>query len=82
MSLILIAVDVDYENTTLSLIFQPFGGLDNFQKLCGSVTIIDDMFGNEKDEEFSVTLTSATPEGSFGEEQSCITIKDNDSKST
>ena len=48
------------------------------QELCGYVPIIDDYIGNEPDEEFSVTLVSASPYGDFGDSESCITITDND----
>lgn len=70
--------DVDNESTTLTLTFQP--SLETSQRQCGTVTIIDDMIGNEQDEKFSIILTSVRPEGGFGKNQSCITIKDNDSE--
>ena len=49
------------------------------QTQCGRVEIIDDMLGNEPDEEFSVTLVNVTTDGSAS---ACITIIDNDSKFT
>ena len=48
------------------------------QTLCDVVNIIDDEIGNEPNEEFSVTLISASPDGDFGAKESCITIIDDD----
>ena len=49
------------------------------QTQCGVVRIIDDVIGIEPDEEFSVTLISASPEGSFGNDyESHIIIRDDD----
>ena len=55
-----------------------FGPQDEGSQMdCDLVDIIDDLIGNEPDEEFSVTLISVTTSGS---EEACITIIDNDSK--
>ena len=76
------AVDADYDNTTIMVTFQASGDVPgSTQRLCGSVPIIDDMVGNEPNEEFSVTLISASPDGRFGDKESCITIIDDDSES-
>lgn len=46
---------------------------------CFNVKILEDSI-DELDEQFSVKLISALPEGSFIEDTSCITIIDNDCK--
>ena len=49
------------------------------QRLCDSVSIIDDTIVGEPNEEFSVTLVSSDPPGArFGDRESCITIIDDD----
>ena len=48
---------------------------------CINIQIVDDDITNEPDEEFSVTLTSATPFGDFSTTTAVITIIDNDRKS-
>ena len=58
--------------------FQPSSDDGSPQTLCGIVPIINDMIGNEPDEEFSVRLISASPDGDFGDSESCITIIDDD----
>ena len=40
--------------------------------------IIDDAIGIEPDDEFSVTLISASPEGSFGNDYESYIIRDDD----
>ena len=67
--------DLDYTHTTLMLTFVQQD--EGPQVVCESVEIIDDLLGNEPDEEFSVTLLDVTAEGS---DNACITIVDNDSK--
>ena len=74
---ILLIANIDYEKTAVTLTFLPS---DEPQVVCDAVRIIDDAIGNEPEEEFSVTLISASPEGSFGDNESCITIIDDDSK--
>ena len=72
------AADADYETTTIMVTFVP-SDLGTTQRECGSVRIIDDMIGNEPNEEFSVTLVSTDPSGArFGDRESCITIIDDD----
>ena len=44
------------------------------------ISIRDDSIAGEPDESFSVTLISATPNGVFEEDTTCITIIDDDSK--
>ena len=44
---------------------------------CRNITIIDDLL-NEVQEQFTVTLTNAFPDGIFREDTSCISIIDND----
>ena len=53
---------------------------DSIQTQCGTVVIIDDMVADEPDEQFSVRLTSATPIGNLGQDETCVTIIDDDSK--
>ena len=50
------------------------------QTICATISIINDTVSNEEDEQFSVTLTSATPVGTFGENTTCVTIIDDDRK--
>lgn len=68
----------DYRATaaTESLNFVP-----SDQIKCINIQIVDDDITNEPDEEFSVTLTSATPFGDFSNTTAVITIIDNDRKS-
>ena len=51
------------------------------QMMCGRIQIIDDLLAYEPDEQFSVSLVSATPTGVFGSNETCITIMDNDGES-
>lgn len=50
------------------------------QTLCRTVAIIDDMVADEPDEQFSVRLTTATPIGNLGQDETCVTIIDDDSE--
>ena len=68
-------VDSDYVATTVMLTFAPSDETD-----CTNITIINDIIGNEPAEEFSVTLTSSSPVGTFGENTTCVTIIDDDRK--
>ena len=71
----------DYEFTTFMLTFEQRD--EDMQVRCANVPIIDDRLGNEPDEMFSVTFVSAQPAGVFGENnETCVTIKDDDSKWT
>ena len=67
--------DSDYEATTDMLTFAPSDAT-----ICINITIINDTIANEPDEQFSVTLTSASPVGTFGEDTTCVTIIDDDRK--
>ena len=71
------AADEDYVSTTFTLTFMPN---DTFttQRMCRNITIIDDMIGNEPDEEFSVRLASSNPEANLDGQESCVTIIDDD----
>ena len=72
-----LAADADYSTTTIMVTFMPSD--QGVQELCGIVPIIDDMIGNEPNEELSVTLISSDPPGAkFGDRESCITIIDDD----
>ena len=62
------------------LTFSPVPIDDNLQMLCTTIPIINDTIANEPDEQFSVTLTSASPVGTFGEDTTCVTIIDDDRK--
>ena len=73
---LLSAAGSDYETTTFMFTFMPTD--QSSQRLCGDVTIINDMIGNEPDEEFSVRLISASPEGNIDGQESCVTIIDDD----
>ena len=53
---------------------------DSMQTLCRTVAIIDDMVADEPDEQFSVRLTTATPIGNLGQDETCVTIIDDDSE--
>ena len=72
--------DSDYETTTVMLTFSPVPVDDNLQTLCTTIPIINDTIANEPDEQFSVTLISASPVGTFGEDTTCVTIIDDDRK--
>ena len=50
------------------------------QEVCIPLPIIDDLIANEADEQFSVLLTDVTPAVEVGNNQTCVTIRDNDSK--
>ena len=63
----------------VTLTFLPSKESISVQTHCGVVQIIDNVIGIEPDEEFSVTLISASPEGSFGNDyESHIIIRDDD----
>jgi hypothetical protein len=71
---------MDYSTTTLMVTFTPsVGG----QMVCGNVPITDDNLGNEGDELFSVTITSVSSEKVMigPNQESCVTILDDDSES-
>lgn len=68
----------DYHATQISVTFE--GSADSMQTLCGTVAIINDMVADEPDEQFSVRLTSATPIGNLGQDETCVTIIDDDSE--
>ena len=61
------------------LTFEPSG---DGQIVCGNVSIIDDLLGNEPNELFSVTITEVSGDAvSIGAgDESCVEIMDNDSK--
>ena len=49
--------------------------INTTQTLCTNIEIIEDLIPNEPPEEFSVTITSASPGGTFmSQNTSCITI--------
>ena len=50
------------------------------QEVCIPLPIIDDLIANEADEQFSVLLIDVTPEVEVGNNQTCVTIRDNDSE--
>ena len=66
----------DYVNSTFTLTYPPTA---NTLRLCFNVTIINDS-DVEMAEQFIVKLVSASPEGEFIEDTTCITIIDNDRK--
>ena len=53
---------------------------ESSQRLCSAVPIVNDMIALEPDEQFSVTLATATPVGRFDNNETCITIIDDDGK--
>ena len=58
-------------------------GDEGSQTRCADVSIVDDMIGNEPDEQFSVRFASAQPAGVLGSSsETCVTIIDDDSKWT
>lgn len=59
-----------------------FAPIDNqiSQEVCIPLPIIDDLIANEADEQFSVLLIDVTPEVEVGNDETCVTIRDNDSK--
>ena len=65
----------DYVATIVMLTFVPSDKI-----LCATIPIINDRVPSEPDEQFSVTLTSASPVGIFGESTTCVTIIDDDRK--
>ena len=79
MALYSSSADSDYSTTTLMLTFEPSG---ESQIVCGNVSIINDLLGNEPNELFSVTITEVSG-GTIGigaEAESCVEIIDDDSK--
>ena len=72
---------MDYTTTVLMVTFEPSPSSQGM--VCGSVPIINDNLGNEGDELFSVTITSvSSTEVMIGPNQeSCVTILDDDSES-
>lgn len=71
---------MDYSTTTLMVTFTPSAG---GQMRCENVPIIDDDLGNEGDELFSVKITSVSSDKVMigPNEESCVTILDDDSES-
>ena len=61
------------------LTFEPSG---DGQTVCGNVSIINDLLGNEPNELFSVTITEVSGDTvSIGAgDESCVEIIDNDGK--
>ena len=72
--------DADYETTMFSLTFSPSDESSGI--MCRKISILDDSIAGEPNEAFSVTLISASPNGAFEEDTTCITITDDDSKLT
>ena len=72
--------DSDYQNTAITVTFEPTAGSETAQVMCGNIPIIDDTVAGEPDEQFSVRLASSSPVGSFANDanESCITIFDDD----
>ena len=66
----------DYQSTTITVTFEPSD--ESTEAKCGTVTIIDDMVAGEPNEQFSVSLVSADPTGTFGNRETCVTIVDDD----
>ena len=58
--------------------FEPIAGNESAEMRCGNVPIIDDTVAGEPDEQFSVRLISANPPGNFSNDETCVTIVDND----
>ena len=78
MSLLLLsAAGEDYMSTTFTLTFMP-DDMFTTQRICHNITVIDDMIGNEPNEEFSVRLNSSNPEANLDGQESCVTIIDDD----
>lgn len=69
--------DFDYQSTEVSLTFVPSDTTP--QEFCRNISIIDDNV-NELPEQFVMRLLSASPEGTFIQDTSCITIVDNERK--
>lgn len=71
---------MDYSTTTLMVTFEPSSSGQSM--VCGNVSIINDNLGNERDELFSVTITSvSSTKVMIGPNQeSCVTIIDDDSE--
>ena len=76
--LLLYAAGSDYETTTGMVTFEPNDS--DMGRQCATVPITDDTLGNEPNELFSVTFTSANPAGSFPPDgsEACVTIIDDD----
>ena len=71
--------DLDYDSlgSGLNLTYTPVD--EENMRLCINIPILNDTVF-EVDEEFSVTLISAHPEGEFIDDTTCIKIVDDDSK--
>ena len=70
---------VDYSSTVFTVIFAPIDDQTS-QKVCVPLPIIDDLIANEAEEQFSVLLTDVTPAAEVGNNETCVTIRDDDSK--
>ena len=71
------AAGLDYVSKTVMLTFMSRD--EGTTAHCFNVTIIDDLLGNEPDEDFSVAIVAADPAGNVGDE-ACIRIIDDDSE--
>lgn len=65
---------MDYVARTLQATFTP----ESDVMMCDRVQILDDELANEPNEQFSVSLVSAIPDGVFRSSETCITIMDDD----
>ena len=71
------AAGLDYVSITVMLTFMSRD--EGTTTRCFNLTIIDDLLGNEPDEDFSVVIVDADPVGNVGDE-ACIRIIDDDSE--
>ena len=69
----------DYSSTVLTVTFVPTDDQIS-QEICIPLPIIDDLIANEADEQFSVVLIDVTPTANVGNNETCVTIIDNDGK--
>ena len=72
-SIVMYAANSDYVSTTITLTFEPSD--EGQVEMCAAVQIINDLLGNEPDEEFSVRLVNVTSAGSA---EACVVIVDDD----
>ena len=76
-----ITVGSDFNSTVLVVTFEPSDDQTS-RMTCVPLPIIDDSIANEANEQFSVTLTDAIPTTNVGNNKTCVTIIDDDSKYT
>ena len=74
-------VGADYRNIVEVVTFEPSDDQIS-QETCVPLAVIDDLIANEANEQFSVVLIDVTPTINIGNNETCVTIIDDDREYT